>query len=129
MLYKKLVVLIVDDSLLIIDKIIQLLQDCEVIRKIIVSSDYDSAIKLIDSEKPDVALLDINLPYKSGIDILSYIRQGGHPVKVIMFTNEPTDQHKNLCLKIGADHFLDKSRDIETLLSIFSSLPKVQAGL
>lgn len=122
MLNNKLLVLIVDDSFLMIEKIKELLRDCEGIGSLISASDYDEAIRLIDSAKPDVALLDINLPYKSGIEILRYIRHNNYPVKVIMLTNQGSDRYEELCKKIGSDHFLDKSTDFDNLFSILSAM-------
>ena len=122
----KLIVLIVDDSQLIVDKIIELLENCTVIGKIISCLSYSTAIELIEKEHPDVALLDINLPDKSGIDILSYIRQKNDSMKIIMFTNNVSDLHKDLCYKIGANHFIDKSWEFDKLSELIS-VPNVQS--
>lgn len=124
MVSKKLTVLIVDDSKLMIDKIIELLDNCEVIGKIYSSLTYSNAIGLIDSKRPDVALLDINLQDRSGIDILSYIRENNAEMKVIMFTNNVSNYHKEQCLKIGADHFIDKSQDFDILSLLIVGLAK-----
>ena len=122
MINHKLLLLIVDDSALILQKTEELLQDCEVIEKIITTQNFDDAIGILDEVKPDVALLDINLADKSGIEILSHIKQKKYNTKVIMFTNEVSDNHKQLCFKIGADYFIDKSKDFDSLLPIFSTI-------
>ncbi|MCW3118341.1 MAG: response regulator transcription factor [Chitinophagaceae bacterium] len=120
---KKLLVLVVDDSQLIIDKIKELLEESDHIERIITSSYYEEAIELINAEQPDVALLDINLPFfKSGIDILRYIKQNFQKTKIIMFTNEASEYHKDLCLKLGASHFIDKSKDFDLLSEVVCSL-------
>ncbi|MDB5222834.1 MAG: response regulator transcription factor [Chitinophagaceae bacterium] len=120
---KKLLVLVVDDSQLMINKIKELLEESAGIQRIITSSSYEEAIKLIDAEEPDVALLDINLPFfKSGIDILRYIKQNFQKTKIIMFTNEVSEYHKDLCLKLGASHFVDKSVGFDSLSQLVCSL-------
>ena len=119
---RKLLLLVIDDSALMLHKIEELLHDCEVIEKLITTQNFDDAISIIDEEKPDVALIDINLDGKSGIEILSHIKQKKINTKVIMFTNEVSDNHKELCFKTGADYFIDKSKDFDTLLPIFSTV-------
>lgn len=118
----KLLLLVVDDSALILHKIKELLQGCEAIERIITTQNFDDAISILDEEKPDVALIDINLADKSGIEILRHIRQKKYNTQVIMFTNDVSDSNKDLCSKIGADHFIDKSKDFDKLLSIFSTV-------
>ena len=115
-------ILVVDDSVLMLIRIKQLLQDCEVIEKIITTQRFEDAISIIEKEKPDIALIDINLAEKSGIEILSYIKRKKYNIKVIMFTNEVSDNHKELCFKIGTDYFIDKSNDFDKLLPLFSTI-------
>ena len=119
---KKLRVLIVDDSELVIKKIKELLEGCECIDQIITAPSYQRAVELIDLEKPDVVLLDINLPFKSGIDVLNYIKTKSYLTRIIMVTNQAGDYYKDLCFKLGADYFIDKSKHFDTLPVIISSV-------
>src|SRR5947209_2024369 len=104
-------VLIVDDSRLIVTKITELLEDVKTITSLRACGSYAHAIRLINSIKPGVALLDINLPDKSGIDLLKYLKRHSPATTVIMFSNQSSDYYKSLCFKMGAHHFLDKSND------------------
>lgn len=114
--------LIVDDSELIREKIKKLLEGSVRIKRILTSGTYEEAIKLINSEQPDVVLLDINLPFfKNGIDVLRYVKHHFPAIKIIMFTNQTSEYHRELCLKLGASHFIDKS-DFDTLPGIVNSL-------
>ena len=115
--------LIVDDSELMREKIKELLEGVLRTKRVLTSNSYEEAIRLINSEQPNVVLLDINLPFfKSGIDILRYIKQHFPTIKIIMFTNQTSEYHRDLCLKLGASHFIDKSKDFDALPGIVSSL-------
>ena len=110
---KKINVLIVDDSELITDRIAALINEVSCVSKVFVSDSYAGAMKIIDEKQLEVALLDIHLPQKSGIDLLHYLRKSYPSVKVMMVTNKASDYYRVLCKDLGADHFIDKSREFE----------------
>ena len=115
--------LIVDDSELMREKITKLLEGSVRIKRVLTSGSYEEAIRLINSQQPDIVLLDINLPFfKNGIDILRYTKQHFPAIKIIMFTNQASEYHRELCLKLGASHFIDKSNDFDALPGIVNSL-------
>ncbi|GEO11179.1 response regulator [Segetibacter aerophilus] len=115
-------ILIVDDSKLIVSKITELLDDLEMATSLKSCGTYAHAVCLIDSSRPFVALLDINLPDKSGIELLQHVKMYSPETTVIMFTNQSSDYYKKLCFKMGADHFLDKSKDFDNIRHILASL-------
>jgi DNA-binding NarL/FixJ family response regulator len=115
-------VLIVDDSPIIITKLVELLQEVCTIRNIKSSASYTHAIETLNAYNPDVVLLDINLPDKSGIQLLRYVKLNLPKATVIMVTNQNSTYYRNLCIDLGAEHFLDKSKDFEALPSILTSL-------
>lgn len=119
---KKLLILIVDDNKRFVERIIGLLDELDNIAFINVANDYDAAIRYLEEEKPDLVLLDINLPGKSGIEILRSIKQSGHNCEVIMITNHANEYYRNLCLKLGAKHFLDKSGDFSLVPEIIGNI-------
>ncbi len=115
--------LIVDDSELMREKITKLLEGSVRVKRVLTSGLYEEAIRMINSEQPDIVLLDINLPFfKNGIDILRYIKLHFPTIKIIMFTNQTSEFHRELCLKLGASHFIDKSNDFDALPGIVNSL-------
>lgn len=72
----------------------------------------EEALVLLDGYQPDVMVLDINMPGMSGIDMLRKLslRDMIKPV-VIMLTNNTFAGYRDECMRLGADYFLDKSRD------------------
>lgn len=73
------------------------------------------AIRMIDTEKFDLILLDIMLPGADGYDIMEYIRPLGVPVIFITAKHEVKDRVKGL--KLGADDYLVKPFDIVELVA------------
>ena len=113
--------MIVDDSPLIVIKTRELLEDVAGITGIESCGTYAEAIKLLSQYKPHLALLDINLPDKSGIELLKYIRANFPATVVIMVTNQNGDFYKNRSMQLGAHHYIDKSKDFEKLSGLVSS--------
>jgi CheY-like chemotaxis protein len=116
-------ILIVDDSPLITERLEAMLRGLDNIGSVECAGDYPSALQLFITTPPDIVLLDINLPGRSGLDLLRHIK-ANYPSKiVIMLTNQSGDFYRNICKKLGADYFIDKSKDFEDLPFIVSSLP------
>ena len=118
---KNITVLIVDDSPLIITKITELLSDIDCITTKHTSS-YESFIAMKEDCNPDIILLDINLPGKSGIELLQFARENLPATKVVMVSNQSSDYYKKLCIALGAYNFIDKSKEFESIPSIITAL-------
>ena len=86
-----------------------------------------NAIKAILELKPDVVILDIRLPGKSGIEVLKDIRDKKLPIRVIMLTNYPYPQYRKKCEELGADYFIDKVTEIEKIKEVIEQLVKNKA--
>ena len=118
----KMTVLIVDDSPLILTKITELLEEFRAITTLKTCGSYAHAVHELDTCLPKIALLDINLPDKSGIELLKYVKAKSPETTVIMFTNHSTSYYRTLCLNLGANYFLDKSQDFDNIPLILTSL-------
>jgi DNA-binding NarL/FixJ family response regulator len=119
---KKLVTLIIDDSLIIIERFIEILNEMDNIETVFYANNYTEGLQMLKDIKPDIALLDINLPDKSGIELLRIIRQQQLDTKVIMITNQATDHYKKVCATLGANYFFDKSNEFEQIPAIISAI-------
>lgn len=115
---KRIKLLIVDDNMNFVDRIINLLEEVVLPEAIIVASDFEEARKLFSYENPHIVLLDINLPGKNGIEFLKHIRQNDEKCEVIMITNHADEYYRELCFGLGAKHFLDKSNDFAQVPAI-----------
>ena len=68
----------------------------------------EEAIKCIDKEKLDMAILDIMIGGKNGFQICKYIRDKGLKFPIIMLTAKIEDNDKIKGLTIGADDYITK---------------------
>ena len=119
---KKLVALIVDDSRVIVERVSEILSDMDNIDRIWHAGNYREGSRMLKEIKPDVILLDINLPDKSGIELLRHIQEQHIETRVIMITNSATEHYKKICAGLGADHFFDKSNEFERIPDIISGI-------
>ena len=68
----------------------------------------EDAIKCIDEEKLDMAILDIMINGKNGFEICKYIRDKGLKFPIIMLTAKIEDNDKIKGLTLGADDYITK---------------------
>lgn len=92
------------------------------IKSINTASNYREAVAVLKETTIDVALLDIHLGGKNGIELLKYITSNYPSVKVVMLTNAGNEKYRELCNKEGATYFIDKSKE-------FEMVPEILAGI
>ena len=97
------------------------------------AEDGIKAIELFESEKPDLILLDLMLPGKSGSEVCRAIRATSN-VPIIMLTAKDTEIDKVVGLEIGADDYVTKPYSTRELLARMKAVlrrsvePAVTAG-
>jgi response regulator of citrate/malate metabolism len=74
---------------------------------------FEEAYDMIGKVDHDLVLLDIQLPDGNGMDLLKLIKQSANDCDVIMVSNCTDEYYRNQCSKLGASHFVDKTRDFE----------------
>ena len=117
-------VLIVDDSKIVCNGLQQMLINIADVEIVGQAHNGKDAIQSISDAKPDVVILDIRLPGKSGIEVLKDIRDKKLPIRVIMLTNYPYPQYRKKCEELGADYFFDKVTEIENIPNLIEELAK-----
>ena len=112
----RLAVFIADDSATIRERLAELLSSVDGVVIVGQAEDVASAESGIQRTAPDVAIVDIQMPGGTGIDVLRKVKRGqpGGP-SFIMYTNFGTSQHRAACAEAGADFFFDKATDTRTL--------------
>lgn len=99
-----------------------LLEETATASKIATASCYEDALAIIQSDTPEVILLDINLPGRSGIDLLRSIKENNIKCAVIMISNHDNDYYRELCKQLGAEYFLDKTHDFGMVNTILEKM-------
>jgi two-component system nitrogen regulation response regulator GlnG len=72
------------------------------------AGDIEPALSLVEKERPDAVILDVQLPGGSGIDVLRHIKEKFSEVPVIMITGYANISVAVEAMKFGAYHFLEK---------------------
>lgn len=83
------------------------------------TDDGTDALSMIMNGNPDIVILDVNLPVKSGYEICSLVRENpkiyGNPI-ILMLTGEVDGEKVKKGFKTGADDYIKKPFDVEELL-------------
>lgn len=103
-------------------------------------SDYSSFIKttsipdgkklmehLSKGEIPDLLLLDLNMPYKTGIECLAELRteKKFKKIPVVILTTSKNKKDIDLCYALGAKLFYPKPCDIESFRELIHSILEI----
>ncbi len=85
------------------------------ITEIVEAENGQDALDKVKSESPELVLLDWNMPVMDGITCLRTLRQSDKKTKVIMCTSESEKEKVVEALKSGANDYMVKPFDPETL--------------
>ncbi|HSL99217.1 MAG TPA: sigma-54 dependent transcriptional regulator [Candidatus Limnocylindria bacterium] len=85
-------------------------------------TDSFEIVEKIRSTAPDVALLDIKLPGKSGIDILKELTNREIPTQVVMLTSDDTAETAVKAMKLGAVDYLTKPFDLDEVKIVIKGI-------
>lgn len=90
--------------------------------QVVASTDGMSALAEITRAAPDVVLLDIRMPGRSGLDVLRALQDWPRPPATAVLTTFDTDEYVATALHLGAAGFLVKDTDPEQLPALIRSL-------
>ncbi|PPE68480.1 response regulator transcription factor [Caldimonas thermodepolymerans] len=110
-------VILCDDHALIRRGIRDTLADVDDIEVVGEAGDYGELRSLLRTTPCDVLVLDINLPGRSGLDVLHVLKDEGSPVKVLVVSMYPEDQYAIRALKAGAYGYVNKGGDPAQLVA------------
>ena len=116
--------LVVDDSSTERNILVSYLQELGI--KVITAESGEEALSQINNSTPDVIILDVVLPGKSGFEICREIKAGEKTktIPIIMCSTKDSEMDKFWGMKQGADAYIPKPVDKEELLSTVSKLIK-----
>ena len=80
-----------------------------------------AAKMLLSGERPDVLMLDINMPAVTGLDMLEFVRRRDQwkNLPIIMLSSEAADLQVDTAMELGADAYVFKPVTIEELEAAF----------
>lgn len=112
----KILVMIADDHSLMREGLKQILELEEGIAVIAQAGNGEEVIQKAQEYKPDVILMDINMPKMNGIEALRRLKDIGLDSKIIMLTIHDDREYLYETIKIGANGYVLKDADSDTLI-------------
>lgn len=82
----------------------------------------ERALEMIKQHKPDVLLLDVNMPLIDGIKVLERVKEEGSTVKIIMLTIENQRQTIRQAINIGVDGYVLKDSAGEEIIEAIKTV-------
>jgi DNA-binding NarL/FixJ family response regulator len=80
------------------------------------AGDYDDALDGIVRSRPDLALVDISLPGKSGLDLIRKLRSQSSKVKLLIVSMHDEALYADRVLRAGGDGYIMKQEDPEEIV-------------
>ena len=109
-------VILCDDHALIRRGIRDTLSDAQDIEVVGEAGDYGELRALMRQQSCDVLVLDINMPGRSGLDVLHVLKDEGSPIKVLIVSMYPEDQYAIRALRAGAFGYVNKGGDPQLIV-------------
>ena len=113
-------VLIVDDSILVQQRLVDMLAEINGIEVVGEAKGESEALSKALELVPDVVILDIRLHEGNGINVLQNIKNNS--TIVIIITSYPYPQYRNRCVAAGADFFFSKSTEFDKIPEVLERL-------
>jgi DNA-binding NarL/FixJ family response regulator len=101
-------VVIVDDHPIFRQGLRQLIEKERFITVVAEADNGDSALELITVHRPDVAVLDVDMPRKDGFQVARRVQQLGLPTQVVFLTLHKDEMHLNEALTLGVKGYVIK---------------------
>jgi DNA-binding NarL/FixJ family response regulator len=114
--------LIADDSELIVDRLIASLETIKGVEVVEIAGTVEKASQAVRALKPDVVILDMQMPGGTGLDVLESMKRDQVRSIVIVLTNFAYPQYRRKCLASGANFFLDKSTEFDKVGDVLRTL-------
>jgi DNA-binding response OmpR family regulator len=85
--------------------------------EVAVARDGAAAVDALRATLPDLVLLDVMLPKRSGFDVLTWLRRSGRTTPTILLTAKGADADKVRGFDLGADDYVTKPFSLAELLA------------
>ena len=117
--------LVAEDQSMLRDALCQLLLLQEDVEDVLQAGDGQEAIRLLETHPVDIAILDIEMPIKTGLEVLEWAKSQQPQLKVVIVTTFKRPGYFERALKAGVDAYVLKERRITDLMA---TLHTVLAG-
>lgn len=126
---EKIRVLLADDHHIVRAGIRQLLESAKDLQVVAEAGDGEEAQALIQKHKPDVAVLDIQMPKASGIEVTRWVRAHLPEVGVLILTAYNDDPYVMAVLQAGANGYVLKTGQADDLIQAVRDVNEGKSAL
>lgn len=109
-------ILLAEDQSMLRDALSQLLQLQPDVASVSQAADGREAMELLKTNPVDVAILDVEMPYQTGLDVLEWVKEHQPTVKVIIVTTFKRPGYFERAVKADVDAYVLKERSIADLM-------------
>jgi DNA-binding NarL/FixJ family response regulator len=109
-------VLLADDHAVVRKGIREFLEEDGEIAVVAEASNGADAVRLVNEERPDVAVLDVQMPGTNGIEATRQIKAAHPEIRVLILTAYEEDPYVFALLRAGADGYVLKNTDSDELV-------------
>ena len=114
--------LIAEDQSMLRDAMATLLSMEDSVESVLQAKDGKEAIDLISTNNIDVAILDVEMPEATGLDVLEYIRSNNIHCKVVIVTTFKRMGYFERAIKNNVDAYVLKDRSIDELMKTINNV-------
>lgn len=86
--------------------------------KLVMADDGNLALHLLNSHKPVLLFLDLQIPGPDGLEVLAHIRDKGLMTRVVIVTATVGEDYKKKAEKLGVYRYLNKPLDVDEIMEI-----------
>jgi len=122
-------VLLADDHAVVRKGIREFLTEPGDIEVIAEASNGSEAIALLEQEKPDVAVLDIQMPKRTGIEVCRHVRAQHWPIGILILTAYDDDPYVLAVLQAGANGYVLKTADADDIIQAVRDVHEGKSAL
>lgn len=115
-------ILIADDFAPIRRSLRRLLTPIPNVKRILEATNGLEAYDLLKRFQPDVLILDLQMPGKTGIELLQDRTLDFSSTTVIVLTNYNDAFYRQMSQELGADYFFDKTTEFEKIIEVIENL-------
>ena len=114
--------LIAEDQSMLRDAMATLLSTQDSVESVLQAKNGKEAIDLISTNDIDVAILDVEMPEATGLDVLEYIRSNNIHCKVVIVTTFKRMGYFERAIKNNVDAYVLKDRSIDELMKTINNV-------
>lgn len=109
-------VIVVDDHKIVVDGLVSILKEEEDINVLGTAHDGGQAIDIIKKNKIDIAVIDIEMPIMTGVQLSEYLKENHPEVKVLILSMYKTQDFVQQIVSAGAKGYVLKNKGSEELV-------------